>query len=363
MANITGPRRFAIAYNNDNDSEEDIFVYEGWESSSKMALEKALEEKMAIFSLVIYTLVLVTGVMGNGLVIFITGFQMKKTVHTLWILNLAIADFTFTFFLIFNIAYLALGYHWPFGLVMCKLISTVGLLNLYASVYLLLVISVDRCISVRCPVWARNHRTPRLASFVVLGVWILALVLCSPNIHLREIRDVQRYDKIKTVCYLNFHRESEKRKTIHLILVIFRFIFSFVIPFGVVIFSYGAVVLKLRKIRLSSSNRPFKAITAVIVAFFICWVPHRIFLFLETKAVEEQDLQLMTRIGVPLTSSLAYFNSCLNPILYVFMGLDFKEKLRCSLFSALENAFTEDSSLGPTNTKGRLSVELVSQNL
>ncbi|KAJ6663666.1 hypothetical protein lerEdw1_009745 [Lerista edwardsae] len=363
MTNSTVPTHFGVADNDAIDSDEDIFVYEDQKYSSKTAFEEALEEKMGLASIVIYTLILVMGVVGNGLVIFITGFRMKRTVNTVWILNLAIADFAFIFFLTLSIASIALGHHWPFGLVMCKLNGTIDLLNLHASVYLLVVISVDRCIFVRCPVWARNHRTPRLASFVVVGVWILALLLCSPYIHFREIRDVQHYQKTKTVCYLNFHWKPEKRKVIHQLTVNFRFIFSFVIPFGVILCSYGAVLLKLRRSRLSPSSKTFKVITAVIVAFFVCWVPHHIFLFLETKAVEDSELQLITRIGVPLTSSLAYFNSCLNPFLYVFMGLDFKATLRCSLFSALESAFTEDSSLGPTSPKGRLSIELVPQNV
>ncbi|XP_015686825.2 G-protein coupled receptor 1-like, partial [Protobothrops mucrosquamatus] len=160
-----------------------------------------LERAMHVISMVIYSLAFVLGVLGNGLVIFITGFRMKKSVNTVWFLNLAIADFAFTFFLPLSIAYLALRFHWPFGWFLCKLNSTLAFVNLYASVYLLMIISIDRYISVWFPVWAQNHRTPRLASFVAFGVWILALVLSFPVMYFRQTAPVEE-NHIN--CYTNY---------------------------------------------------------------------------------------------------------------------------------------------------------------
>nr|XP_020663124.1 chemokine-like receptor 1 isoform X1 [Pogona vitticeps]XP_020663125.1 chemokine-like receptor 1 isoform X1 [Pogona vitticeps] len=319
-----------------------------------------LWKTMNIVSIVIYSIAFVLGVAGNGLVIFITGFRMKKTVNTVWFLNLAIADFTFTLFLPFSIAHVALEFHWPLGLAMCKLISALTFVNLYASVYLLVVISIDRCIFVRHPVWAQNHRTPRLASFVALCIWIMALVLSSPVIYVKDTAPSQDIpDAID--CYSNYGDTKEKRWLMHRAILISRFILAFVIPFCVIVVCYGAIVLKLRRNRLNHSTKPFKVITAVIVAFFVCWFPHYVFSFLETRA-DAQELHLVFLIGVPLTSSLAFINSCLNPFLYVFMGHDFKEKVRRSLFSALENAFAEDISHSTASTKVKFSLELESKD-
>ncbi|XP_042295772.1 chemokine-like receptor 1 [Sceloporus undulatus] len=324
--------------------------------------DETLRRNMNIISMVIYSLAFVLGVIGNGLVIFITGFRMKKTVNTVWFLNLAIADFTFTLFLPLSVAYVALEFHWPFGQAMCKLNSALAFLNLYASVYLLMVISIDRCISVRYPVWAQNHRTPRLASFVSLGVWIMALLLCSPNLHFRTTAP-DLYDENVINCYSNYGNHTEQIKSRHHGMIISRFIFAFIIPFTVIVVCYGAIVLKLRRNRLANSSKPFKVITAVIVAFFVCWLPYHIFSFIETKVMEQPELHLVLLIGIPLTSSLAFINSCLNPILYVFMGHDFKERLRRSLLSAFENAFAEETSQSTAHTKVKSSFELDSQDL
>ncbi|XP_048338353.1 chemerin-like receptor 1 [Sphaerodactylus townsendi] len=289
--------------------------------------------------MVICGVVFLLGVSGNGLVIFITGFHMKKTVNTIWFLNLAIADFTFTLFLPVYIVYLAQGFHWSLGEAMCKFNHTLTFGNLYASIYFLMVISIDRCISVIIPVWARNHRSPRMASFVALGVWIWAIVLGSPYIHF--MNSMKMGDKI--FCYIKYSDNEEQVKVTRHAMVISRFIFTFVIPFLVIVVCYGAIVLRLRRDRLASSSKPFKVITAVILAFFICWFPFHVSSFLEIQSYEDHILHLSLIISGPLVCSLAFINSCLNPILYVFMGHDFKEKLRLSLLSVFEKVFAEDS--------------------
>jgi len=71
------------------------------------------------FNIVLHCVIFVLGVVGNGLVIFITGLKMKSTVNTIWFLNLAVADFLFTLFLIFNIISEYREYDWPFLVTLC----------------------------------------------------------------------------------------------------------------------------------------------------------------------------------------------------------------------------------------------------
>ncbi|KAJ6663668.1 hypothetical protein lerEdw1_009747 [Lerista edwardsae] len=258
----------------------------------------------ALFSIVSYSLVFVLGTVGNGLVIFITGFRMKRTVHTVWILSLAIADFTFSFFQLFNIGYIGLKFHWPFGDAMCKLQHAIVFFNLFASIYLLTAINIDRCVSMWFPVWAQNHRMPRLASFVILGICILALMLCSPHLYFKEIS----YKKNIISCSNNYSKLGEARNSARSAVVLVRFIFGFIIPFGVIVVCYGAIVVRLKRNQLTHSSKPFKVITAVIVAFFVCWFPFHVFYLLRVKTSYGPRI----RIGLSLSFCLAYFNSCLN---------------------------------------------------
>ncbi|XP_053183507.1 chemerin-like receptor 1 [Scomber japonicus] len=322
-----------------------------------------LRRSLNIMSAVIYSLAFILGVLGNGVVIWVTGFKMKKTVNTVWFLNLAVADFLFTAFLPFSVAYIALDFHWPFGKFMCKLNNTVRFVNMFTSVYILMVISVDRCVSVVWPVWAQNHRNVRKASYVSLGVWVLGLFFSTPYFIFRDTGP--SFDDENTInCYLNFVSSDEDTPSVNQLIllrfqatIITRFLLGFVVPFSVIVSCYAVIIHRLRRNRAlaSHSSRPFKIIAAIIVTFFLCWAPFHIMDIIELAHYSDNFSNLVLdhviTIGVPLATSLAFVNSCLNPLLYVFMGQDFKDKVRKSILNVFETAFQEEGFPSHTDTK------------
>ncbi|XP_016387496.1 chemokine-like receptor 1 [Sinocyclocheilus rhinocerous] len=320
-----------------------------------------LRKSLNIMSLIVYSLAFVLGVVGNGIVIWVTGFKMKRTVNTVWFLNLAVADFLFTAFLPLSVAYTAMGFHWPFGQFMCKFNSTLSFLNMFASVYILVVISVDRCVSVVRPIWAQNHRNVSRASVVSFGVWLFALVLSSPYFVFKDTAPDHSNSNIIN-CFNNFAFSDdyetpevvELRILRHRAMIITRFIIGFVVPFVIIVSCYVVIIHRLQRNHSMSgrTGRPFKIIAAVITAFFICWAPYHILVLIEMvnhmRVKYSSTLQYVTTVGLPIATSLAFLNSCLNPLLYVFMGQDFKDKVRKSILKVLETAFTEEVSR--TNT-------------
>ncbi|XP_029437643.1 C3a anaphylatoxin chemotactic receptor [Rhinatrema bivittatum] len=156
--------------------------------------------EFAIITL-IYALTFLLGVPGNGLVIWVTGFKMKWTVNTVWFLNLALADLLCCLSLPFSIANLALGGHWPYGAVLCKVLPSAVILNMFASVFLLVAISADRCLLVIKPIWSQNHRRVVLALMLCLGIWCLAFLMCVPVFLYREIT----HSDGKITCVYNYY--------------------------------------------------------------------------------------------------------------------------------------------------------------
>ncbi|KAF0872434.1 FPR2 protein, partial [Crocuta crocuta] len=135
---------------------------------------------LQILSLVVLGITFVLGILGNGLVIWVAGYRMPRTVTTICYLNLALADFSFTATLPFLITSMAMRERWPFGWFPCKAIHVIVDINLFGSVFLIAFIALDRCICVLHPVWAQNHRTVSLASKLIIAPWIFALVLTLP---------------------------------------------------------------------------------------------------------------------------------------------------------------------------------------
>ncbi|XP_053169788.1 C3a anaphylatoxin chemotactic receptor-like [Scomber japonicus] len=279
--------------------------------------------------LVIYCVIIVVGMVGNGLVIYVTGFRMKRTVHSIWFLNLALADFLCTSFLIFYTINLYQDY-WPFGPFICKLDTFVSVVNMFASVFFLMAISLDRCLCTCAVVWARNNRTVCKAQLVSVVIWLMAMICSIPYATFRKLE----VDSGKTYC---FYTEDKI-----LWLFLFSFIMAFLIPFLVITASYVAIGVRTRRLQSARKQRSHRIIISVILAFFLCWLPYHVLRLLYVYTVGNPQMKVIIEHGFTLTLSLTFLNSCLNPILYVFMCDEFQKKLKQSIFLVFESALAED---------------------
>ncbi|XP_075437585.1 chemerin-like receptor 1 [Ascaphus truei] len=299
---------------------------------------------ITILYITCFSITFILGTIGNGLVIWIAGFKMK-TVSAVWFLNLAVADFIFNIFLPFEITKYYMWYHWPFGQILCKVSITILFLNMLASVSFLTVISIDRCVSILWPFWAKIHRTPRLASTIAVFIWVFSLIISAPNLAFYDVQhDIT--NNVST-CFADYAVSSSDDETFdynkwnlrNQAMIITRFVCMFVIPFTIILVCYGLIVFKINRIkRPTRSRRPFKVISAIVVCFFCCWFPYHICLIIISLNNTDYFVSLAP---VSIFTCLAYSNSCLNPILYVFLGKDFKDHFRKSIPAMLENAFNE----------------------
>nr|XP_033812148.1 chemokine-like receptor 1 [Geotrypetes seraphini]XP_033812149.1 chemokine-like receptor 1 [Geotrypetes seraphini] len=342
--NSSAPERFenfstgSTTFNYYGYSEDDYGLSDVIKKPEKNP-EKEADYYVRLFSVVVYSITCVLGVLGNGIVIAVICLRMKKSVHVIYLLQLAIADFLFTSFLPLTIVYTALNFHWIFGKVMCKLASFILILNMFTSVFLLTIISLDRCISVIYPVWSQNHRTTELASCICIVAWVLASLLSLPSLFFRDT--VTRSDGV-TSCFNNYslsvsRTDSEDPK--HISITIARVIIGFLVCFIIITVSYLILIFKLKRNRLAKSRKPLKIILCIIVAFFVCWCPYHVLSILEIK-YSSLDISIF-RFGMPMATALATANSCMNPVLYVFMGQDFKQ-FKTSILSMLANALSDD---------------------
>ncbi|KAM3923178.1 chemerin-like receptor 1 [Leptodactylus fuscus] len=325
--NITGPTMIINGTSNNSLVQDNIEVYNDNGTLVKNLLNRQFYFK--IYHLVIFSMVCLLGTIGNGLVLWFCLFRMEKTVNVVWFLNLAIADFTFAMLLPFLITSIALDYHWPFGNFICRFTWFFLFLNMAISVLQLTVISADRCICVVFPVWCHNHRTRRLALIVVLVIWVVSITLSLPSYIFRST--VVGRDKIS--C--NFQAGITWAP-------ILRFVVFFLVPFLAIVLCYTVIVLRIKEKSFIKTSKPFKIIVVMVMAFFLCWFPYNFCVLL--GMFQLKNTKDFLDIGIEVGTGLMLLNSCINPILYVLIGQDFKQKF-CGSFQAIfEKAFTEDIS-------------------
>ncbi|XP_008301141.1 chemokine-like receptor 1 [Stegastes partitus] len=288
----------------------------------------------------------VVGLAGNSLVIWICGWKMKTTVITTWYISLAISDLLFCVFLPLDVFYMITS-HWPFGQILCKLSSSALFLNMYSSVFLLVLISADRCLMALFPVWSHNHRRVSKAFWIVVLMWILSALLTLPSMIFRKTT----VHGSVTQCHTDYKGHSR-----HKAVALTRFICGFLIPFQIIVSCSLVLCVKLRSLTIKST-KPYKIMVALIVSFFFCWVPYHTFVLLELD-LKNHSVEVQ-KAGLRVGSTLAAANSFISPLLYVFIGNDFKRTLKKSLTSGIEEAMADDFRTGGLSNSKAKSMEMI----
>ncbi|KAG8553124.1 hypothetical protein GDO81_003285 [Engystomops pustulosus] len=301
-----------------------------------------------------YILVFIFGVPGNGLVIWITAFEMKHSVNTVWFLNLAVADLLCCLSVPFTIMYIVLGY-WPLGVLACKFIPPILLINMYTSVLLLTMISIDRCVLVVKPVWCQNKRTLGKAYVACAVTWIVAIVLSSPSLVFRNVREHNGRDS----CVLDYTLLRHYRQKVEDSVVLCRLLIGFIIPFMVIITCYTVLIHRV-KLRFSHNTKAMKVSIVVIIGFFVCWLPYHVVAVILAMNDYSSPLYHSTIKHMDTVNALAFMNSCINPVIYVLIGQDVKKKFKSSVKVILKDVLEDEMT--PSVDSNRTNLTSDSKN-
>ncbi|XP_056335874.1 C3a anaphylatoxin chemotactic receptor [Danio aesculapii] len=290
---------------------------------------------MENITIVLYTITIIFGISGNSVVIWVAGFRLKPNVSNVWLVNLAVADLIFCFTRIISLIKNLFFDYWPFGIFLCKFNGFFKYANMFCSVFLLAVISVDRTLCVWCPVFTRKRRTICAARVVSVGVWIVAVIFSSPYFVYRQ---VYLGDKNLSKCSLEVKESSKGDNSAKNALYSIRFLCGFLLPFLVILCCYVLAAIGIRRARFSGKSKPLRILAALVVAFFLCWAPYHCLLL--AKMVDKKSQ--VVKVGLPIAKGIAYFNSCVNPLLYFCMGLNLRQNFRQSISGIYRRALMEE---------------------
>lgn len=281
----------------------------------------------------LYWLVFLLGTVGNSLVILVYWCCTRvKTMTDTFLLNLAIADLLFLVTLPFWAV--AAADQWTFQTLMCKVVNSMYKMNFYSCVLLIVCISVDRYIAIAQAMRAQTWRQKRLlySKMVCVLVWVTAATLCIPEIMYSQVKN----ESGVTVCTMVYPRDERTR--LKSAVLTLKVILGFFLPFVVMACCYTIIIHTLIRAKKSPKHKALKVTIAVLTVFVLSQFPYNCILLVQTidaytTFISSCAISTNMDIFFQVTQTIAFFHSCLNPVLYVFVG----ERFRRDLVKTLKN--------------------------
>ncbi|KAK3537550.1 hypothetical protein QTP70_013794 [Hemibagrus guttatus] len=254
----------------------------------------------------------------------------KWNVPEIYLGNLALADLILLACLPFWAMNILNYFYWPYGEFLCRVVNLSIIVNMYASIYILVMVNIDRYLALVLIMKARWLRRRCNAKVICFCLWLFGAIMGIPTATFRRVQYIPSFNT--DACIIHYPSDSWKLAH-HFQLVLL----GFVLPLLAIVFCSGNILWVLHK-RMDGvfpqdkiDRKATVLVFAVTLFFFICWAPFHIFTFLDILC----DLNVLDSvawghildIGSQFTTYLAFLNSCLNPLLYVCSGRYFKRKV------------------------------------
>lgn len=301
---------------------------EDFEGDDFMCDRSSVRDFRASYEPPLYWIITLVGGVGNIAVvwIYLNIRRRLKTMTDVYLLNLAVADLLFLVTLPLWAADATSG--WAFGSGLCKVISALYKVNLFSSMLLLTCISIDRYFVIVQTTKAQNSKTARrrCSRLVCVGVWMLALLLATPDLIFSNTKDVDS----QLYCTMVFPPHLGNRTKI--LVLSLQVSMGFCLPFIIMVFCYSIIIATLLKTRNFQKHKAMRVILAVVAAFVLSQLPYNGVLVMEAAQATNMtmtDCEDLKRFDMAeqVLKSLAYMHACLNPFLYVFVGVRFRKDL------------------------------------
>ncbi|KAF5902190.1 leukotriene B4 receptor 1-like, partial [Clarias magur] len=222
----------------------------------------------------ILVLAFVLGFPGNLFVVWSVLFRVhKRSVTCLLVLNLAVADALVLLSAPFFLRLLAGGKGWEFGDGMCKTIHYLCCVNMYVSIYLICLMSLDRWLAVIRPFLSQRLRKKKNLYAVMLGIWIMAFLLALPMPFYRSNQQPFLAKNVSIYLCNPYHWNSVNHELFQYLM---ETLAGFLIPFAFIVVCYTSVICRLRSAMFHGRVKGSLLILIIITAFAVFWLPYHV---------------------------------------------------------------------------------------
>uniref|UniRef100_A0A452I9A0 Urotensin-2 receptor n=1 Tax=Gopherus agassizii TaxID=38772 RepID=A0A452I9A0_9SAUR len=278
----------------------------------------------------ILTIMCLFGMTGNvyTLVVISRGVSGRSAGSLcVYVVNLALADLLYLSTIPFVVCtYFAQD--WFFGDVGCRLLLSLDLFTMHASIFLLTAMSLERYWAVTRPLRARQagNSCRKLTS---LALWLLSLLLTVPMMVMIQLRDSSSHNK--RICFPTWTPEAFR--------IYFTVLFttSILAPGLILGFLYcrlaraywtSVAAMQPWVTGLALKQKLFSRIFSIIAAYWACFVPFWAWQLAKLYWSEGLGLRPTTQAYLNFgVTCLTYGNSCINPFLYTLLTRNYCEHL------------------------------------
>ncbi|XP_018530931.1 probable G-protein coupled receptor 174 [Lates calcarifer] len=280
---------------------------------------------------VVYSVILLPGLLGNVLALWVFRVYIKETKKAVvFMMNLAVADLLQVLSLPLRIYYY-LNETWPFGHPLCMICFYLKYVNMYASIYFLVCVSVRRCELIMRPL--RYNSSKRKGDmFICATGWLLVCLACLPFPLLRNPYSSHN----STECFSELPLRAVSTAAAWVLLILAEMV-GFIIPLILVLACTCLTAGSLKKQTEGAipdrgeKQRALRMVLSCAVVFLVCFAPYHVTMPLDflakAKSLSSCAFRDMILRCHPVTLCLASLNCSLDPLMYYFTTDEFWRRL------------------------------------
>lgn len=292
------------------------------------------EYKYTTYS-VVFSLVFIFGLAGNvGALYIFCKFSIKNRLSTIFLIHLAASDLVFIltlplrviFYLTHSLSPKPTMTNLAFA---CRISTFLFYISMYCSILFLTALSVCRYLVLAGRVRLQNSEACRWARVLCWGIWGFVL---GGNI--LYISLAFGFNMEAEGCLEPTGKSWSLLYNMNLIVLVV----WFVLPLIVVLICYALMIRHILRTRTGQRRRDVALVCLVLCIFCLCFLPYHIQRTLHLHYILEKNCQMLATLQktVVVTLCFAVFNSCLDPLIFLFVGHGFMQVVnkliaQCSL--------------------------------
>ncbi|KAM3856097.1 kiSS-1 receptor [Vipera latastei] len=287
----------------------------------------------------LFAILMLVGLLGNSLVIYvIIRHKPMRTVTNYYIANLATTDIIF---LVCCVPFTAMLYPlpgWIFGEFLCKFVNYIQQVSVQATCITLTAMGVDRWYVTVFPLRSLRRRTPRVAATVSISIWVGSFLVSIPVLIYNQLIEGYWFGP-QTFCSESFPSVYHERA-----FILYNFLAVYLLPLLTILVCYSAMLYQMghptvapadnhvQVQQLAEFSEALRAkisrMVAIIIALFtICWGPVQLLILFQAFDSSFQHNYYTYKVKI-WAHCMSYANSSLNPIVYAFMGTNFRKAFK-----------------------------------